>query len=97
MMKRFFLIGVLFLSACAHSPKCGNPEGAKIILAGDKTCQVRIRQVTMGSELKIPVSLKGAALADFTLEWVEPSLESGRIELGHFVLIPSSAVRDRSR
>lgn len=91
MMNRSFLLLCLILAGCAHSPKCGNPDGAKIILAGEKTCQVRIRQVTLGTELKIPQSLKGAALADFTLEWIEPTLESGRIELGHFVLIPSAS------
>jgi len=90
MMNRSFLLLYLILAGCAHSPKCGNPDGAKIILAGEKTCQVRIRQVTLGTELKIPQSLKGAALADFTLEWIEPTLESGRIELGHYVLIPSA-------
>lgn len=95
MMKRIALIFSLVLAGCAHSPKCGNPEGAKVIMAGEKTCRVRIRQVTLGSELKIPQSLKGAALADFTLEWVEPVLESGRIELGHFVLVPGSQQKVR--
>lgn len=96
-MKQMILISMIFLVACAHTPKCGNPEGAKIVLMGEKTCQVRIRQVTLGTELKIPQSLKGAALADFAMEWIEPTLESGRIELGHFVLIPSSQPKASSR
>ncbi|MBL7670342.1 MAG: hypothetical protein JNM39_07630 [Bdellovibrionaceae bacterium] len=95
MMKHIILLLSMAAFGCAHSPKCGNPEGAKVILAGEKTCQVRIRQVTLGSELKIPQSLKGAALVDFTLEWIEPALESGRIELGHFVLIPASQLKVR--
>lgn len=93
-MRNIFLLFSLMIVGCAHSSKCGNPEGAKVVLVGENSCQVRIRQVTMGSELKIPQSLKGAALADFTLEWIEPSLDSGRIELGHFVLVPSSAKKD---
>lgn len=97
MMWNMIFLFLLALVSCTHTPKCGNPEGAKIILAGDKTCQVRIRQVTIGSELKIPHSLKGAALVDFTLEWVEPGLESGRIELGHFVLIPTSGAKELSQ
>ncbi len=97
MMKRAILFLSMLMAGCAHSPKCGNPDGARIIFTGEKTCEVRIRQVTMGSELKIPQSLKGAALVDFTLDWVEPSLESGRIELGHFVLIPSSAPKESAR
>lgn len=95
MMKYAILLLSLVMAGCAHSPKCGNPEGARIVFVGEKSCTVRIRQVTMGTELKIPQSLKGAALADFTLEWVEPTLESGRIELGHFVLIPSSTKESR--
>ncbi|MBN8542480.1 MAG: hypothetical protein J0L82_18970 [Deltaproteobacteria bacterium] len=91
-MMKYAISLISFIAVgCAHSPKCGNPEGARVIFAGEKSCTVRIRQVTMGTELKIPQSLKGAALADFMLEWVEPTLESGRIELGHFVLISSSA------
>jgi len=97
MMKYSILFLAFAVFGCSHSPKCGNPEGARIILMGEKNCQIRIRQVTMGTELKIPQSLKGGALADFTLEWVEPTLESGRIELGHFVLIPSSASNEDKR
>lgn len=82
---------VLFLASCAHSPKCGNPEGAKVVLVGEGSCQVRIRQVTIGSELKIPTSLKGIGLTQFSLEWVEPDLTAGKIELGHFVLIPETS------
>ncbi|MGE3386013.1 MAG: hypothetical protein AB7K41_04730 [Bdellovibrionales bacterium] len=91
-MKWFILLFTTMLSACAHSPKCGNPQGARIILSGTNSCQVRIRQVTIGSELKIPQSLKGTTLSEFTLDWVEPNLENGSIELGHFVLIPATKV-----
>ena len=97
MKKQMILLSAIFLEACSHTPKCGNPEGARVVLIGEKSCQIRIRQVTLGTELKIPQSLKGAALADFSMEWVEPSLNSGRIELGHFVLIPSEREKETSR
>lgn len=91
MTKPFFvLMSLLCLASCAHSPKCGNPDGARVVLVGEGNCQVRIRQVTVGSELKIPASLKRVGLAQFSLEWVEPDLKSGQIELGHFVLVPES-------
>ncbi len=90
-MKPMIILFALFmLSACAHSPKCGTPVGAKVIFDGEKTCSVRIRQVTVGSEMKIPASLKNSMLSEFRLEWVEPVLSGGKIELGHFVLIQSS-------
>ena len=78
------------LAGCTHIPKCGNPDGARVVLTGQDSCQVRIRQVTIGSDLKIPDSLKGAALSEFSLDWIEPTLQDGRIELGHFVLVPPS-------
>lgn len=87
-MRQLILLLLVMISGCAHSPKCGNPTGARVILAGTESCQVRIRQVTVGSELKIPQSLKGASLSEFTLDWIEPQLENGKIELGHFILIP---------
>lgn len=87
-MRQLTLFFALIISGCAHSPKCGNPTGARVILSGTESCQIRIRQVTIGSELKIPQSLMGASLSEFTLDWIEPQLEDGKIELGHFVLIP---------
>ena len=93
-MKIIFYALVFVLSGCSHLPKCGNPEGSGVVLAGKDTCQVRIRQVTVGSDLKIPESLKNSNLSQFTLEWVEPDLKDGRIELGHFVLVQSSLTKD---
>jgi len=44
--------------------------------------------------LKIPDSLKNSNLSQFTLEWVEPDLKDGRIELGHFVLVQASQAKE---
>ena len=93
-MRPHVVILAFAISACSHLPKCGNPEGAKIIFSGKDTCQVRIRQVTIGSEITIPQSLKDSQLAQFTLEWTEPGMTNGRIEFGHFVLIPASQVKE---
>lgn len=81
-------LSLSFLSACAHSPRCGNPEGTKIILEGNRTCSVRIRQVLIGNELKIPESLKNPELANLELHWVDPMMKEGQIITGHFILIP---------
>jgi hypothetical protein len=93
-MRIICLALALAVSGCSHLPKCGNPEGSGVVLTGKDTCQVRIRQVTVGSDLKIPESLKNSSLSQFTLEWVEPDLKDGRIELGHFVLIQNSHAKD---
>ncbi len=86
----FFCSILFFLNSCANKPKCGNPEGAKSVLTGSSTCQVRIRQVTIGSDFNIPESLKEKLTSDFTLDWQETRLIDGRIEIGHFVLVPES-------
>ena len=91
-MKLVFICSILFfLNSCANKPKCGNPEGARSVLTGSSSCQVRIRQVTIGSDFNIPESLKGKLTSDFTLDWQETRLIDGRIELGHFVLIQESS------
>ncbi len=90
MRRLTVLLPAVLLAGCVSAPKCGNPEGARTILTGKESCLVRIRQVTVGSDLKIPASLKGAVLSEFALDWVEPGLQDGRIELGHFVLLPVS-------
>jgi hypothetical protein len=84
------LISLLMCASCAHTPRCGNPDGAKVILYSDESCIVRIRQVTIGTEMKIPGSLKDTNFANFRLEWIEPKMDSGKIELGHFVLVQNS-------
>ena len=78
---------LLLLASCAHNPKCGNPPEAKVILYSDQSCRVRIRQVTLGSELKIPESLRTSGFAGFKLDWADASLEGGSISLGHFILV----------
>ncbi len=90
MKKIISITSMLLISSCAHNPKCGTPEGATVVFVDEGSCHVRIRQVIVGSELKIPASLKGPGLSNFSLEWVEPELKSGQIELGHFVLVPMS-------
>lgn len=82
----------LLLASCAHTPKCGNPPEAKVILYSDQSCRVRIRQVTLGSELKIPESLKNSGFAGFRLDWAEASADGSSISLGHFILVKPEGV-----
>lgn len=88
-MNKFILsITLSLLASCASKPKCGNPEGARAVLVGTTSCQVRIRQVNIGSDFKIPDSLKDKLSSNFILEWREAGLVDGQIELGHFILVP---------
>lgn len=88
-----YLICLLpFVVGCATSPKCGNLAGSNLVYSDPKTCEVRIRQVVVGSKMQIPESLKGPDLASFEMTWVDTSLVDGKIQVGHFVLIPKSNV-----
>lgn len=88
-MKNILNCGIILLfTGCAHTPKCGYPEGAKVISEGKTTCLVRIRQVEIGSDLKIPESLKKPELTLMELTWVEPVFTSGQVIMGHFKLVP---------
>jgi len=88
MSKLILCISLSLLVSCASKPKCGNPEGARTVLVGKTSCQVRIRQVNIGSDFKIPDSLKDKLSSNFVLDWREAGLVDGQIELGHFVLVP---------
>ncbi len=88
MSKLILCISLGLLASCASQPKCGNPEGARTVLVGTTSCQVRIRQVNIGSDFKIPDSLKEKLSSNFILDWREAGLVDGQIELGHFVLVP---------
>ena len=91
-MKMHFLLALsVFAFACAHKPKCGTPEGAKVVYTGEMSCQVRIRQVTVGSEMKVPASVKTGDLSSYEMEWVDPILVNGEVHLGYFKLKPKTA------
>jgi hypothetical protein len=82
---RYLTIGfAVLLASCAHNSTCGG--GAPAIYQETGQCIPRIRQVMIGSDLKVPESLKGN-LASLRLDWVESQLQDGQIVLGHFVLL----------
>ena len=89
-----YVLSFLLLAAagCATQPKCGYPAGNRIVYKEGKTCEVRIAQVTIGSDLKIPASLKGPGLSAFSLTWVEPGLVNGEIAFGHFILVQRTSI-----
>ena len=89
---RYIICLLPFLAACATSPKCGNPAGSNIVYSDPKTCEVRIRQVLVGTKMQIPESLKGPALVSYEMTWVDTMLVDGKIQIGHFVMIPKSNV-----
>lgn len=90
-MKYISLCLLLTAFGCATQPKCGYPTGNRMVYKEGKTCEVRIGQVTIGSDLKIPASLKGPGLSAFSLTWVESGLVNGEIAFGHFALVQKNS------
>jgi hypothetical protein len=80
----------LLVSGCAHGNRCGDLKNIGTVYVSDRSCETRIRQVVIGSEMNIPASLKEQNLTDWKLGWKESALENGRIETAHFELIPPS-------
>ncbi len=88
-MRTYIVLLLFFTLGCSHNSKCGNPKDARVIYSNKKSCEMRIRQVTIGSDLKIPSSLKNPSLTKLHLEWSDPGLVDGKVVMGHFVLVPS--------
>ena len=87
---KYCSVVLMLLTGCASSPKCGNPAGANTVYVEKKSCEIRIRQVVIGSAMQIPDCLKGPQLASSELTWVDSQLIDGKIQVGHFVLIPKT-------
>lgn len=83
------------MCCCATGPRCGDPIEARAVHIKKNSCEIRIRQVTIGSDLKIPESLKRPDLAGMELQWVEPEVSGGQVILGHFVLVPQSQIEGK--
>lgn len=96
-MKISITILLLSLSGCASGPRCGDPVEARAVYVKKTSCEIRIRQVTVGTDLKIPESLKRLDLAGMELQWVEPGVVGGQVALGHFVLVPQSQTEGKKK
>lgn len=82
---RALILGVgILLTACASKTRCSD---AFAIYEDGPACIPRIRHAAVGSDLKIPDSLKVDWVAH-ELVWTESALKDGQIVLGHFVLVP---------
>lgn len=82
------LFVLLLASGCATKTLCANGlESYRPVLDSSSSCKVRIRQVVIGSDIKIPESLSMAkGNAFWSYEWRESEFKDGEIVLGHIVL-----------
>jgi hypothetical protein len=87
----------LFISGCAHGNRCGDLKNVGTVYVSDRSCEPRIKQVVIGSEMNIPTSLKEQNLTDWKLAWKESALENGRIEAGHFQLSPPTGTNNAKK
>lgn len=82
---RYLVLTLMLFVGCAHKPNCGILPEAKTVLYPN-SCRVRIKQVVIGQDLKIPQSLK-KDLALFEVGWEEPESKNGKIETGRFIIL----------
>ncbi len=88
-MKSIILFAALSLCACANQSTCGDTPDARTVYFKN-SCRRRIREVVVGSELNIPQNIKNDALSNFTLQWIDPSVDGGKLTFGHYDLVPPS-------
>lgn len=87
----------LLISGCAHGNRCGDPKNVGTVYVNDRSCEPRIRQVVIGSEVNVPASVKEQGLSNWKLAWKESTLEDGRIEAGHFQLLPPTGANNEKK
>jgi hypothetical protein len=83
-MKIQILLTML-LSACASSPKCQTQGAASAIYMTEKSCDVRIRQVEVGSTTSGASTVRDSDRFVTVLDWVDATYENGQIKTGHFL------------
>ena len=88
---KFLIIGLLcvLLTSCVSKPICQNQtENLRSVYDVENKCKVRIRQVVIGSEIDIPKSIGFKSETVWTYSWKDSKFENGKINNGHFVLMP---------
>lgn len=89
-MNKRVLVILAFAGAagCATSPKCETSEGSQTVFSGPSGCEVRIRQVSIASKMDLPKAVRASDLTTWRLDWSDSKFQNGRIESGHFLLVP---------
>lgn len=86
---RFIIFSLaIYIVGCSSLPKCGNPDGAMVVLTGKNSCEVRIRQVSVGHDIKLPKDNQSRKPSEYNTVWRDSVLINGEIDMGHFVLVP---------
>jgi len=87
----FGALGVL--SGCSGKTVCANgDESFRPVYDPENSCKIRIRQVMVGSEVKMPASIAlDIGSVNWLLDWAGSEFRNGQVELGHFILKPDTA------
>jgi len=89
-MRAGLILICLSVFGCATKTVCpSGGEPFRPVFDSANSCKVRIRQVVIGSDIKMPksISFNGGTL-NWNYEWKESEFKRGQIELGHLVLRP---------
>ncbi len=90
---RFLLlitVPLIFTFGCATKTICANgTESFRPILDPVNSCKVRIRQVVVGTDIKLPPSLAfDSGRVNWAYDWTPSELKNGQVDLSHIILRP---------
>ncbi len=90
-MKHLFsalVASCILAPGCATKTICANgSESFRSVLDPNASCKVRIRQVVVGTDIRVPSSIAfDSAAVNWSYEWAESEFKAGQIMLGHIVL-----------
>lgn len=92
-MRLAALAVLAFALGCTTKTICANgTESFRPVLDSSNSCNVRIRQVIVGTDVKTPasVAIDGGAV-NWAYDWTPSEFKNGQIELGHVILKPQPA------
>lgn len=95
-LKVIALPVLMIMCSCAGKTICANgSESFRPVLDPANSCKVRIRQVIVGTDVKLPASIAlDGGNVNWAYDWSGSEFKNGQIDLGHVVLKPEAAPAD---
>jgi len=100
-MSRLYIVcmSIVVLTGCASKTICANgSESFRAVLDPANSCKVRIRQVVVGTDIKLPASVAmDSGNINWSYGWSDSEFKDGQIVLGHVVMKPEPMPADSER
>jgi hypothetical protein len=92
-LTRSLLTILALIEGCVSKTICANGnESFRPVLEAAAACRVRVRQVVVGTDIKMPASISAShGIMNWTYRWSDTEFKDGQVVLGHFILKPESS------